>query len=389
MEPSQAPNYPDRFAPFVGTALEQSLKLDALLRQVEDGLTNLEANGAFKGVNRLVLTGSGDSLFAALSVVPALRRWTGLAVDALTSIEFARYESPLIGPSDLVISISNSGSSTRTRETALLANAAGARSLALVGSTEGPLAKLASYTLARPVGPLPDLPANWGRCFLNLSEYLAALHALYALGLHLGKERLGAAEIEQRRADLASTTQALPAAASSVEEPIIRLAESLVDMETLWVVGCGPNQGTARYAAAKCHEQVPLTGVFQDLEEWAHLEYFLTLKRKERSVVMVLAPPGNAYDRARELVAGIAGAGGRAIVVTAVDDGQFDGAEAVLALGPGHDELLTPLLYHLPIQLLVLHIARLRGCPQIPLRRKDEYRLIRGGNLRDDLEGLR
>jgi hypothetical protein len=45
-------------------------------------------------------------------------------------------------------------------------------------------------------------------------------------------------------------------------------------------------------------------------------------------------------------------------------------------------ELLTPVIYHVPVQLLVLHLARLGGVPLIPLRRQDDYWLIRGGGVR-------
>jgi hypothetical protein len=44
-------------------------------------------------------------------------------------------------------------------------------------------------------------------------------------------------------------------------------------------------------------------------------------------------------------------------------------------------ELLAPVLYHVPVQLLVLHLARLAGVPVIPLRRQDDYWLIRGGAM--------
>lgn len=381
-------DYPSAFAPAVRQALEESLRLDDLAAGVRARLDRLRQDGALGGVSRVVLTGSGDSLFAALSVTPALRRWTGRAVETLTSLELARYESPLLGPGDLVVAVSNSGSSTRTRETAILAGDARVPTLAVVGSADGPLAALARHVLPRPVAPLPDLPQRWGRCLLNMSEYLATQHALFELGLALAGHRLDRAAAERWRSAIACAVAANAEAADALEPRIRALAETLVDAEMLWMIGCGPSQGTARYAAAKCHEQLPIAGVAQDLEEWAHLEYFLTLEIGRRSVVVVHAPPGNAIDRARELVAGIGGAGGRAIVVTAEDDGSFAGAEAVLAVGGGHPELVTPLLYHLPAQLLVLHMARLRNRPRIPLRRQDGYALIRGGSLRETRRGL-
>ncbi len=381
-------DYPETFAPAVAATLRVSLRLEALTGDLRTQLEALRETGVFAGARRILLSGSGDSLFAALAATPALRRWSGRRVETRTSLELARYESPLLASDDLVVAISNSGSSTRTRETALLARDAGVPTLAVVGNGDGPLASLVAHTLVRPVGAVDDLPARWGRCLLNMSEYLAALTALFELGFSLAGERMHAEERASWRQGIADAVAAHATVAEALEARIAELAATLVDAETVWTIGAGPNQGTARYAAAKYYEQLPLAGIAQDLEEWAHLEYFLTLERGRRSVVMVLAPPGNALDRAREITAGIARAGGRAIVVAAEDDGGFPGAEAVLAVGAGHGEPITPLLYHLPPQLLVLHMARLRDCPHIPLRRDDDYELIRGGHLRETRDGL-
>ena len=104
--------------------------------------------------------------------------------------------------------------------------------------------------------------------------------------------------------------------------------------------------------------------------------------------MLVLAPPGNALDRAEELVAGIAAAGGRAIVVGHPAHGRFPEAHARLDVAVETPELLTPVIYHVPVQLLVLHLARRAGVPTIPLRRQDDYWLIRGGAVRTTPAGL-
>ena len=82
------------------------------------------ADHRIANAQRIVIGGSGDSWFSALSVAPAFRRWTGLVTEARTAMELARYEIPMMGPSDLVISVSNSGSSSRAREAVLLAQVA-------------------------------------------------------------------------------------------------------------------------------------------------------------------------------------------------------------------------------------------------------------------------
>jgi glucosamine--fructose-6-phosphate aminotransferase (isomerizing) len=174
-----------------------------------------------------------------------------------------------------------------------------------------------------------------------------------------------------------------------IEPGVAALAEQLDGIDTIWTIGAGPSRGTAQYCAAKFHEQMPINGVCTDLEEWAHLEYFLTLNWGRRGVVMVIAPPGNSFDRAQEMVAGIAGAGGRAIVVGDQTKAAFPEATAYfdLHLG-GMNEFLSPMVYHLPAQLLVLHMARRAGVTHIPLKRPDGAFLIAKGLVRDSTQGL-
>jgi glucosamine--fructose-6-phosphate aminotransferase (isomerizing) len=103
---------------------------------------------------------------------------------------------------------------------------------------------------------------------------------------------------------------------------------------------------------------------------------------------MVIAPPGNSLDRAQEMVTGIAGAGGRAIVVTDSASTPFPEAAARFDLGCGGSEFSSPLLYHLPAQLLVLHMARRAGIQAIPLKRQDGAWLIAKGIVRETTTGL-
>jgi glucosamine--fructose-6-phosphate aminotransferase (isomerizing) len=377
------------FSAEISTALRESLVLARLIPRLGEALSAVAAEERVRRAPRLLLTGSGDSLFAARSALAALRRWSGLPIAVLSSIELARYESPLLGPADVVIGLSNSGNSTRTREAMIMARARGAFTIGISGRSDGPLAALAERLVHRPVAAPGGIDARRARVFLNMAEYLASLVTLYALGLALGIARgtLSAAEQAVWLQRIAQAVEAVAPASAAIEPEIVRLADELRAADTVWVLGAGPSYGTAEYSAAKFHEQLPLNGVAQDLEEWAHLQYFLTLAWRRRSVAIVLAPAGNALDRAEEIVEGISRAGGRAIVAHASGCGAFASAWAQLALPPT-EELLTPILYHLPAQLLVLHLARLAGIAELPLRRRDDYRLIRGGIVRTSTAGL-
>src|ERR1700722_20317394 len=378
------------FASDVAYAIDHSLDLPRLREVVGEHVAAAVLDERIARAERILIGGSGDSLFAAQSVAPAFRRWTGILTEAKTAIELARYETALLTPRDLVISVSNSGSSSRAREIVLLAKDRGAPTLAVTGSISGAFARQADRVVHRPVDEVPDLPAHYGRCLLNLPEYLAALYALYAFALALGvkHQRISAATETAQLAKIERAIMAHADIAARIEPGIMALAEKLDDIDTIWAIGAGPSRGTAQYSAAKFHEQMPINGIGQDLEEWAHLEYFLTLKWGARAAVLVIAPPGNSFDRAQEMVTGISNAGGRAIVVSSAPAGACPEAHLHLDLEDGLDEWLSPLSYHLPAQLLVLHMAAPAGIPYIPMRRHDGTWLIAKGLVRDTNAGL-
>ena len=381
---------PDAFTRDIQVAMDQSLDFPALRRVVHAHVAEALADDRIANAKRIVIGGSGDSWFSALCVAPAFRRWTGVMTEARTAMELARYEIPQLGPDDLVISVSNSGSSSRAREAVLLAKSRGCPTLGITGSLTGPLAQQADRIIHRPVVEQFDIPPEYGRCFLNMAEWIAVLYALYVFGLELGVKRGGISR-ETATAELATLERAIariPEISAAIEPGIAKLAAELDGIDTIWTIGAGPSRGTAQYCAAKYHEQMPINGVCTDLEEWAHLEYFLTLNWGKRGVVMVIAPPGNSLDRAQEMVTGIAGAGGRAIVVTESPDAAFPEAVARFDIGGGMDEFLSPMVYHLPTQLLVLHMARRAGVTHIPLKRPDGAFLIAKGLVRDSTQGL-
>jgi glucosamine--fructose-6-phosphate aminotransferase (isomerizing) len=378
------------FAADVAKAVTDSVDLPNLRRVVSEHVAQAVADPRVSNAQRIVLTGSGDSLFAAIAVAHVFRRWTGLPAAGRTAMEQARYHSTLLNHEDLVISISNSGSSSRAREVVQLAKDRGAMTLGVTGSMSGELARNAARVIHRPIREDIGLPAYYGRCLCNFAEYLAVLYALYSLALALGVQR-GHISVAFQRAQLARIEAAIEAQggiAARIEPAMIKLAAELDAIDTLWTIGSGPSQGTARYCAAKYHEQMPLNGVSCDLEEWAHLEYFLTLKWGARSVVMVIAPPGNSLDRAREMVQGIGTAGGRAIVIHSGTGHGFAHAHLSVDLGFEVDEWLSPLTFHLPTQLLVLHMAVRAGVPHIPLRRADGTWLICRGIVRNSIGEL-
>ncbi len=399
MSPSSAPSahaadvrpsvvFPETYAEACAAAASTGFDVDVVIARAREAAAKL-LERAGPRLTRLLFVGSGDSLFAARSAVPAIQRWTGLYVEAQTSLTFARYGVSLLDERDVVVAVPNSGNSTRTREGVTLAKAAGRLTLGITGSDSGPLAKGADIVLHRPVVRDEAMPDHYRRVFLNMAEYLAALVAHWALALEIGvlREHLTAQDRDAWLDRIRAGLEEIEPTARAIEPAIARYVAEAEAFDTVWTIGAGPNVGTAEYSAAKFHEQVPLNGVPQDLEEWAHLQYFLTVMGQAKGPVIVLAPCGNAVDRAGEMLQGIASAGGTALLATDVD--ELTGPATVRLAMPhvGH-ELVSPLTYHLPAQLLALHVARGRPLGFLPLQRQDDYWLIRKGLIRTDTAGL-
>jgi glucosamine--fructose-6-phosphate aminotransferase (isomerizing) len=378
------------YADWFEIAVQQGISFPELRAYLDDGIERLLNHPKFRPNMTFWLTGSGDSLFAAQCVLPALQRWAGLRATALTSIEFARYRVPLLTGDDALWAISNSGSAARTRETVSLAKSKGIFTLGVTGSETGPLASTADTFLYRPVQDIPGIPAHNRGIFMNMNEFMVALYTLFYAGLRIGvaNNALSASRADGILSHCEQAIRSVGEVARQIEPATIRMAEELKDLDTVWVIGAGPNFGLARYCAAKFHEQLPWNGIPEDLEEWAHLQYFLTLSWKSRSAVVVLAPPGNSLDRAEELVHGISDAGGRAYVVAHPGQGNFPDARQEFRLSGDPGEFLSAFTYHLPVQLFILHVARLSGQDPYALRRQDGYRLIRQGTVLDDANVL-
>jgi len=367
------------------TAIEEGIDFAKLRGHLRLGLDRLLGHRKFNPESHIWMSGSGDSLFAAQAVLPGLQRWAGLKGTAISGMEFSRYRVPLLEENDSLWAISNSGSAARTRETVALAKSRGALAVGITGSESGALAAVADTYIYRPVEDLPSINEVSRGIFMNMNEFLVTMYSLYYVGLHIGiaKKSTSQSKVDEILCDCEIAIKSVGKMAANLEPSAKALAAQLVGIENVWIIGAGPSHGTARYCAAKFHEQLPLNGIPEDLEEWAHLQYFLTLSWKSRSVVVVLAPAGNSLDRAEELVHGIHDAGGRAIVVCDKTHGDFPEATSEFRLS-ADSEFLSPFTYHIPVQLLILHLARQNGCEPYALRRHDTYKLIRHGVVLED-----
>jgi glucosamine 6-phosphate synthetase-like amidotransferase/phosphosugar isomerase protein len=105
--------------------------------------------------------------------------------------------------------------------------------------------------------------------------------------------------------------------------------------------------------------------VAQNLEEWAHLQFFFT--RPDGIPIFVLVPPGFSRDRAIEQIRGMQNLGGTVIAICSHADAEIQELVTDTLLIQGDlPEDYTPWVYGVTGQLLAITLMDLKGQPPIP-----------------------
>ncbi len=350
----------------------QGPAIPAVMDSVQPQLEALDPD-LFAAASHIYITGCGDSYFAGLAARYAFARYAGLPTDALEALEFGRYAAEFLPPGSLVFGISNSGKATRSVEAAVNARLGGAHTVAITGNPDGWLAQESDTILDQSVrlaGELIGMPSNLAtdaepdkprRGSFGLVNYLASLTTLYLTAFHTGVVRghLSENDADALRAELRATADLIEGTVALCTPAAIAYAEQAKEVETFTILGSGPSLATSLFYAAKTYELPRVYGVSQELEEWAHEQFFLT---GPGTHVLFIAPQGRSTSRVRELLHTTRTMGGTGVVVADASNGDLAAAaDVTLPVAGEVQEALSPLVYCVPGQLFATYLAQSRG----------------------------
>lgn len=314
-------------------------------------------------LKRVYMTGCGDSHHASVGAELAFHQIAGVPTQAMPAMSFSRYSAgymPPTGPNtNLVISVSVSGVVSRTIETAALARKGGAVAVALTGNPDGPLGQSADRVFMSQVPPLPDEMA--GMVVPGVRSYLASQIALYSAAIRIGEVRgtVTTAEADRLRAELLALADVIERTIEICEPICKSLIAEWGDKREFVFVGAGPLYGAAMFSAAKLLEASGDAAMAQDVEEWAHLQYFAM---SSETPTILLSAGGFDADRTAE-VARAAHSLGRPVVAV-VPQGESEisqFADVVLPIQGEVRECFAPIVYSVPGELLAAERANALG----------------------------
>ena len=329
------------------------------LRPIDEAVRRLLDHNECLSIKQIFITGCGDSHNAGVAAEMVFDTLTGIPTHPLPAMQFSRYAIPTLRRdfprSPLVVGISISGEVARTIEGLTLARQHGALTVALTGNRESRAARAAEKVLAVPT-------ESYGRS-PGVRTYAMSLLSLYLLAIRLGEvsARYTQSVADDLRAELLSVADTIEATIALATPAAIAIGRETGSAANFVFVGSGPNYATALFGAAKMVEAAGKHVVGQDMEEWAHLQYF---SKEAETPTVLIAPPGESHDRAVELAQIMRHLGRRIIAVVAEADREITPiADVVLPIRGTVREMFSPLVSCVLVELLAAVVSHASGEP--------------------------
>ena len=335
---------------------EQPEKIKGLLEGqltesgVQEEIFGPEAPEIFKKVESVQIVACGTSYHAGTVAKYWLEGLAGLPCSVEVASEF-RYRNKVVAPNTLFVTISQSGETADTL--ACLSAAEDAGYLARLGICNVPSSSLARESdLVFLTKAGPEIGVASTKAFTT--QLVGLLMLTLILGRHHGLSSAAENTIN-------NSLRALPESLDSVmklENEIIEMAQDFDQKEHALFLGRGIHYPVAMEGALKLKEISYIHAEAYPAGELKHGP--LALVDSEMPVVAV-APNDDLLEKLQSNLEEVRARGGKLYVFGHSEAHNQDSTIARFIELPEIPELIAPLIYSIPLQLLAYHVAILKG----------------------------
>ena len=311
------------------TAIQNTLTQRENVQQIVDEL---------KGdINRVVFVACGTSYHASLIGKYLIEPLAGIPTEVLLASEF-KYSARTLDEKTLVIFISQSGETADTLKALDIANET-SKTLAIVNVVGSSMTRRAQYVIQTQAGPEIGVAAT--------KTYVSQLTAIYLFaGLLAGDE------------ELLSKLEKVPDYINEILKDcdvIKQLSVKYRYAKDFFYLGRGYAYPTALEGALKLKEITYIHGEGYAAGELKHGPLALIDKGIP---VVVLLPPGDNLEKTMSNLEEVRARGADVLAIGArKDKEQFTHAKDIFLINDEVDEIIAPLVYIVPLQLLSYYVA--------------------------------
>ena len=317
-------------------------RMDGMVAEIAAALGELDASSLMS----VQQVGCGDSHFVGWASKLAFQKLAGLPLTPAEAFEFSAYDVEGLPDTALTVGVSVSGKVGSTIAAVERARECGMSTLAVTNTPDSAITRAVEQSVVVGVHSPGDAPVP------GTLTYLGSLTTLYLLAIELGQARghLTEQRANECRESLKQLHLSLREVALTNFPHVERYARRIFyDPPVLHFVGGGPSYGTALFGRAKLLEAAPVLGVAQEVEEWAHLEYFVT---DQDGQVIFVVPEGPSRERAMDMMRTVNRVNGRVIAVADPSDEEVAALAHQIWPVPSQEEMFSPIACSVPLGIL-------------------------------------
>lgn len=300
---------------------------------------------------RLIISACGTSWHSGLIAEYVIEELARVPVEVEYASEF-RYRNPIVNSKDIMIAISQSGETADTLAAIEIAKERQALIYGIcnvIGSSISRVSHAGSYTHAGPEIGVASTKA-----------FSTQVAILMLMGLQLAQKKgtISASRLRQILYELEEIPKKIEEALK-LDSIIKEIAAKYKDAENFLYLGRGINFPVALEGALKLKEISYIHAEGYPAAEMKHGPIALI---DENMPVLFIATNKSAHEKIVSNIQEVKARKGKVIAVINHADEVIEGLADDVIRVPETEELLSPLVSIVPLQLLSYHIALMRGC---------------------------
>ncbi len=318
---------------------------DTLKANIEIDLTDKE----IEEISRIHIVACGTSWHAGLVGKAIIEQELRIPVEVEVASEF-RYKNPIVTDKDLVILISQSGETADTLAGLREAKKHGAKAIGIINVVGSTISREADGTFYTNAGPEIGVAST--------KAFVAQLTALYKFTAFLGRKR----GMSQERADyILGGVAELPSKVEAIldeAEHIKNKKEMFAGVNSTMFIGRGINTAIALEGALKLKEI-----------SYIHAEGYASGELKHGPIALIddmcptvaIATKSAVYEKTKSNIEEVRARSGEVLTVATVGDAEAKNYSSEVIFVPEVDELFSPIINVIPLQILSYYVAVDRG----------------------------
>ncbi len=303
-----------------------------------------------KNLNRIQIVACGTSLHAAMVGKYLIESFCNIAVDVEASSEYI-YRKTVADNKTLVIGVSQSGETADTLTAIKQSKAKGSHILIVTNRPDSAMAREADSLVPVNAGIEVSVAAT--------KSYVAQLMAFYLLALYMAevKESVSHSELASLKAEMMLLPQKIEQILSHTDE-IQNIAKAYATTKDFIYVARGINLATALEGALKLKEISYINATGYPAGELKHGPIAML---DETMPVLSILMNGSVYEKLLSNSEEAKARNARMLALTNSDDEKLNDLFEHIIRVPDVQELFSPIIASVPLQLFSYYIAEFLG----------------------------